>query len=110
MRSTIYIAVVAIFLLVCGLWHIALPDLTEHWMTDCRAVRTTGTLLLALAIPCLVWHGWYFRALFAGLTVSGAWRLCFPQSSIRMQRRLYPRRVHGVLLAGGAILVWTLRP
>ena len=67
-------------------------------------VRAVGALLLVLAIPSLVWRGWYFWTLFAGLTASGLWRLCFPQSSIRAQRRSYPRWVHGCLLVGGAIL------
>ena len=32
-----------------------------------------------------------------------------PANSIRLQRTIYPRRVHGFLLIGGAIFVWALR-
>jgi hypothetical protein len=69
-----------------------------------------GGVLLLFAIVCLWGRGWYFRTLFAGLGISGAWRLFFPLHSIRAQQRAYPRWVHGCLLLGGAILVWMLRP
>ena len=108
--KTIYIAVLASFLLVSGLCHVAAPSSTDHWMTHTRTVRSVGAVLLVLAIPCLLWRGWYFWALFLALAVSGIWRLCFPQKSIRVQRTIYPRRVHGLLLIGGGFLVWALRP
>jgi hypothetical protein len=69
-----------------------------------------GAVLLALAIPCVFWGGWYFWTLLLALAASGIWRLCFPHHSIRAQRTLYPRWVHGLLLASGAVLVWALRP
>jgi hypothetical protein len=110
MWRTIYVSILASFLLVCGLWHMTMPSLTDHWMKNARIVRAVGVLLVALAVPCLAWSGWYFRTLLSALTVSGIWRLCFPQNSIRLQRTIYPRRVHGVLLIGGAIVIWTVRP
>lgn len=110
MAETIYFRCVVGLLLVSGFWHIAAPGLTERWMSSVPAVRTVGALLLILAIPCLVWRGWYFWTLFTGLAISGFWRLCFPQTSIQAQRRSYPRWVHGCLLVGGAVLVWALRP
>ncbi len=110
MAETVYFWVVVGFLLLSGLWHIAAPVLTERWMSNATVVRAVGALLLVLAIPSLVWRGWYFWTLFAGLTASGLWRLGSPQSSIRAQRRSYPRWVHGGLLVGAAILVWALRP
>ena len=109
MWRTIYVSILASALLVSGLWHIAMPSLTDYWMKNARIVRAVGILLLVLAIPCLAWRGWYFRTLLLALTVSGIWRLCFPQSSIRLQRTIYPRRIHGLLLIGGAIFVWVLR-
>ena len=110
MSRTIYIAVLASLLLVSGLCHLAAPSSTDRWMRNTRTVRSVGAVLLALAIPCVLWGGWYFWMLFLALAVSGIWRLCFPQNSIRAQRTLYPRRVHGLLLIGGALLVWALRP
>jgi hypothetical protein len=110
MAETVYLQIVAGLLFASGLWHIVVPQLTELWMSKPRVVRAVGALLLVLAVPCLVWGGWYFWTLFAGLTVSGLWRLCFPQSSIRAQRRTYPRWVHGCLLVAGAALVWVLGP
>ena len=110
MAQTVYLWGMVMLLLASGLCHIAAPALTERWMSNPRVVRSVGALLLALAVPCLVWRGWYFWTLFAGLTASGWWRLCFPQNSIRAQQRIYPRWVHGCLLIGGAILMWALRP
>lgn len=79
-------------------------------MRDIRTVRSLGVVLLVLAIPCVVWRDWYFGVLFLALAASGIWRLCFPQNSIRVQRTIYPRRIHGLLLISGAFLVWALRP
>ena len=110
MAQIVYFWSVVAGLLVSGLWHIAAPALTERWMSNPRVVRSVGALLLVLAIPCLLWRGWYYWTLFAGLAASGAWRLGFPQSSIRVQQRSYPRWVHGCLLIAGAILMWALRP
>ena len=107
---TIYIAVLASFLLVCGLCHLAAPRSTDDWMRSTRTVRWLGAALLVLAIPSVIWRGWYFWTLLLALAASGIWRLCFPQNSIRVQRTIYPRRVHGLLLIGGAFLVWALRP
>ena len=110
MAETIYVWGVVGLLLVSGLWHIGAPGLTERWMSRVPVVRATGALLLVMAIPSLMWRGWYFWTLFAGVAASGLWRFCFPQNSIRAQQRLYPRWVHGFLLVGGAILVWAIRP
>jgi len=107
---TIYIVVLASLLLVSGLCHVAAPRSTDHWMRNTRTVRWLGAVLLVLAIPSVIWRGWYFWILLLALAASGIWRLCFPQNSIRVQRTLYPRRVHGFLLIGGAFLVWALRP
>jgi hypothetical protein len=107
---TIYIAVLASLLLVSGLCHVTAPSATDRWLRNTRTVRSVGAVLLALAISCVLWHGWYFWMLFFAMAVSGIWRLGFPQSSIRAQRTLYPRRVHGLLLIAGALLVWALRP
>jgi len=105
MAETIYVWSIAGLLALSGICHIASPGLTDRLMSSVPVVRAVGLLLLVLAIPCLVWRGWYFRTLFVALGVSGLWRLCFPQSSIRAQRRTNPRWVHGCLLVGGAVLV-----
>jgi hypothetical protein len=110
MGKAIYSDAVAGLLFVSGIFHIAAPRLTERWMSRKTSVRSVGALLLAIAVPCLVWPEWYFWILFAGLTASGLWRLLFPQSSIRAQQRSYPRWVHGCLMVGGAVLIWVLHP
>jgi hypothetical protein len=110
MAERVYCGSVAGLLVLSGICHIVAPVVMEPWMSRVIVVRAVGALLLVLAIPCLVWRGWYFWTLFAGLAVSGVWRLVFPQSSIRAQQRSYPRWVHGCLLVGGAILVLALRP
>jgi len=88
MAETTYSWGVVGLLFVSGLCHIAAPVLAERWMSRAPVVRGVGMLLLVLAIPCLVWRGWYFWTLFVGLTVSGLWRLLFPQSSIRATAEL----------------------
>lgn len=110
MAETIYVNIVATFLLLSALCHIFFPSRTTHWMTKLALVRMIGGLLLLLSVPSLMWRGWYFWTLFALLAVSGAWRLCFPRNSISAQERSYPRWVHGCLLLAGSIGVWALRP
>ena len=79
-------------------------------MSNRLTVRLIGALLLILAAPCLWWSGWFFKTLFALLAISGIWRLCFPENSIRTQQKSYPRWVHGLLMLCGAIAIWTLKP
>jgi hypothetical protein len=110
MAMTIYVWCVVGLLALSGISHLLAPGLTERWMSRTAGVRAVGAILLLLAIPCVVWRGWYFWTLFAGLVLSGTWRLCFPRNSIRAQQKSYPRWVHGVLLTGGAVLVWALQP
>jgi len=73
-------------------------------------VRGVGFCLLLFAVPCFLWRGWYFITLGALLAVSGAWRFFAPESSIKLQKITYPRWVHGLLLFGGACLVFALQP
>jgi hypothetical protein len=108
--KNIYCWSIAGFLLLSGLFHLAAPRLTERWMSRTPVIRAIGVILVLLAIPCLIWRGWYFWTLGAALALSGLWRACFPESSIRAQQKSYPRWVHGCLLIGGALLVWALQP
>jgi hypothetical protein len=110
MFQNIYLASVVALLFVSGVWHITAPELTERWISRERGIRILGALLLELSIPCLAWGGWYYWTLFAGLTISGFLRLCFPQGSLLALRQSYPRWVQGCLLVEGATLVWALRP
>ena len=110
MIESAYILLLGALLLVSGASHILAPEVCERWLSREPVIRAIGLLLLLLALPSLAWRGWYFRTLFAGLAISGAWRLCFPQSSIRAQRWSYPRWVHGCIMIGGAVLLWALRP
>jgi len=79
-------------------------------MSNPQTVRVVGGSLLLLAIPSVFWGGWFFESLGFLLAASGAWRLCFPVHSIRVQRKAYPRWVHGCLLLVGAIVIWVLKP
>lgn len=110
MAETIYVDIIAILLLLSALCHISFSSRTTYWMTKRGLVRFIGGCLVLLSLPSLLWRGWYFWTLFAALAVSGAWRLCFPRSSISAQERSYPRWVHGCLLLAGSIGVWVLRP
>lgn len=110
MQELIYVNAVAVFFLLSGLAHILRPVQTEKWMSNRKVVRLVGACLVLFALPCFLWRGWFFRTLFVLLLISGVWRLCFPKHSIRSQQRVYPRRVHALLLIGGALLIWALAP
>jgi protein-S-isoprenylcysteine O-methyltransferase Ste14 len=108
MFKTIYLAIVVVVLILSGIWHISAPRLTERWISRGHGIRLFGALLLELSIPCVWWGGWYYWVLFAGLTISGVLRLCFPQSSLRSLWPTYPNWVQTCLLVEGAALMWVL--
>jgi hypothetical protein len=108
MFKTIYLSTVVLVLILSGVWHIAAPHLTERWISRANGIRLFGALLLELSIPCVWWGGWYYWVLFAGLTISGVLRLCFPQSSLRSVFPTYPNWVQTCLLVEGAALMWVL--
>jgi uncharacterized membrane protein YdbT with pleckstrin-like domain len=108
--KNIYCWSIADFLFLSGLAHLAVPQLTERWLSRTPIIRVIGVILMMLSIPCLFWRGWYFWTLGVALALSGLWRACFPENSVRAQQKSYPRWVHGCLLIGGAILVWVLEP
>jgi len=110
MLKTIYLAVLVGVLLVSGIWHLAAPELTDRWLSRERGIRLFGAVLLELSIPALAWGGIYYWTLFAGLTISGFLRLCFPRTSFHSLRTTYPMLIQGCLLIEGATLVWALRP
>ena len=110
MFKTIYMATVVGMLVLSGVWHFTAPELTDRWMKRERGIRLFGAVLLELSIPCVAWGGVYYWTLFAGLTISGFLRLCFPGASLRTFRQSYPAWVQGCLLVEGATLVWALRP
>jgi hypothetical protein len=110
MFKAIYLSLVVGVLFVSGIWHLAAPELTDRIMSRERGIRVFGALLLELSIPCLAWGGVYYWTLFAGLTISGLLRLCFPKASLRSIRTSYPAWVQGCLLVEGATLIWALRP
>ena len=90
-------------MLLSGLVHLFFPAETEKRMSRSSSVRIVGAILLALIVPAAVWGFYILAALFA---VFGLPRLYAPDRSIRLQQRLYPRRVHGVLLIMGAAGLW----
>ena len=100
----------AVFLFLSGYWHIRRPVQTEEWLSKPSVIRGIGVLLLLIAVPCVVWRGWFFEVLAALLVASGAWRVCFPRYSIQTQRLVYPRWIHGCLLFAGAIAILLLKP
>jgi hypothetical protein len=108
MFKTIYLSVVVAVLVLSGIWHISAPRITERWISRGNGIRLFGALLLELSIPCVWWGGWYYWVLFAGLTISGVLRLCFPQSSLRSIWPTYPNWVQTCLLLEGAALMWVL--
>jgi hypothetical protein len=90
-------------MLLSGLEHLLFPAETEKRMSCSRNVRFVGAILLTLIVPAIVWGFYILAVLFA---IFGFPRLFAPDRSIRLQQRLYPRRVHGVLLVVGAAGLW----
>jgi hypothetical protein len=72
-------------------------------MTRPRNVRIVGAILLVLVAPALAW-GFYILAFLCVLF--GLPRFVTPDRSIDLQQRLYPRRVHGLILVMGAAGLW----
>lgn len=98
-----FIPLVCLGLLLSGAVHLLFPEDTEKRMSRPTNVRLVGAALLALSLPAVIW-GFYFLAVL--LAIFGLPRLCTPDRSIRLQQRLYSRRVHGVLLLTGAAGLW----
>jgi hypothetical protein len=73
-------------------------------MSDPKHVRAAGAVLLTMIIPSIA-LGLY--ALASLLGVLGLLRLLAPERSIRLQR-IYPRRVHGLLLLVAAAGSWLI--
>jgi hypothetical protein len=101
----VFIPLVCGGLLLSGLVHLLFPDATEKLMSSTRNVRIVGAILLALIAPALV-AGFYILAVL--LALFGVPRLLTPHRSIRLQQRLYPRRVHGALLIISAAGLWII--
>jgi hypothetical protein len=90
-------------LLICALSHLLAPAWTERLMSQPKHVRVAGAVLLAMIVPSVAF-GFYLLGLL--LAAFGLPRLVAPERSIRLQQRLYPRRVHGLLLLGAAAGLW----
>ena len=101
--KSFFISLICLGMLLSGLVHLFFPEETEKRMSCSRNVRIVGATLLALILPALVW-GFYILAVL--LAIFGFPRVFAADRSIRLQQRLYPRRVHGVLLMMGATGLW----
>lgn len=101
--TSFFIPLICLGLLLSGVVHLLFPDATERHMSRARNVRIVGAILVALIVPALVW-GFYILSVL--LALFGLPRLVAPDRSIRLQQRLYPRRVHGVLLIMAAVGLW----
>jgi hypothetical protein len=101
--KSFFIPLVCLGMFLSGLAHLVFPHQTVQRMSRPRNVRIAGAILLALILPAVVW-GFYVLALL--LALFGVPRLLAPERSIRLQQRLYPRRVHGVFLMMGALGLW----
>src|SRR5213592_3778733 len=100
---TVFIPLVCAGLLLSGLAHVIFPNLTEKHMSKPGNVRIAGAILIALILPAVVWSFYILAIAFA---IFGLPRLLTPAHSIRLQQRLYSRRVHGVVLILAAAGLW----
>jgi hypothetical protein len=103
---TLFVVACSAGLSTVGVWHIAAGDQTERLFAQPRLVRPVGALLLALAVPCVLWRGVYFDVMAVVFAASGAVRLFTPSLNIRLQKGLYPRWVHGWIMATGGVVSW----
>ncbi len=90
---------------MCALFHLIAPAWTERVMSQPKYVRGVGAALLATVVPAVA-LGLYVLGFLLGMF--GLPRLASPERSIRLQQRLYPRRVHGLLLLAAAAGLWML--
>ena len=90
-------------LLICALSHLIAPARTERLMSQPKHVRAAGAVLLTMIVPSVAFE-FYLLGLLLG--AFGLPRLVAPGRSIRLQQRLYPRRVHGLLLLAAAVGLW----
>jgi hypothetical protein len=98
-----FLQVLSAGLLISGLAHLVAPGETERLMSEAANVRAAGAMLLIMIVPSVVFR---FYLLGFLLGAFGLPRLLAPERSIQLQQRLYPRRVHGVLLVAGAVGLW----
>ena len=92
-------------LLICALFHVVAPAWTDRVMSQPKYVRAVGAALLTAVVPAVA-LGLYVLAFLLGMF--GLPRLVSPERSIRLQQRLYPRRVHGLLLLAAAAGLWMI--
>jgi hypothetical protein len=98
-----FLQFLAVGLLISGLSHLLAPTQTERLMSQPTNVRAAGAILLIMIAPSVAFE-FYLLGLLLG--AFGLPRLLAPELSIRLQQRLYPRRVHGMLLLAGAAGLW----
>jgi hypothetical protein len=104
----VFVTAGALSLLAIGLWHVLDGARTDRIFHDPAKVRFVGAVVLSLAVPCLVWRGWYFSTLGALLGASGALRLFAAERNVRLQKTAYPRWVHGWIMSAAAVALWIL--
>ena len=100
-----FLRLLSVAVLISSLSHLLVPAWTERLMSQPRHVRGAGGVLLAMIVPSIA-LGLYLLALL--LAAFGIPRLVSPEASIRLQQRLYPRRVHGLLLLAAAAGLWVV--
>ncbi len=103
---TLFVAFCSAGLLAIGVWHLLAGPTTDRLFAQAANVRRVGAALLLLAIPCVVWRGWYFWTLAALLGAHGAFRLFAAELNIRMQKGAYPRWVHGWIMSVAGVATW----
>jgi hypothetical protein len=88
---TLFVAFCSAGLLAVGVWHLLAGPATERLFASAANVRRVGAALLLLALPCLLFRGWYFWTLAALLGFHGGFRLFAAELNIRLQKGAYPR-------------------
>src|SRR5262249_44055260 len=92
-------------LLLCSLSHLLAPAWTARLMSRPRHVRAAGAVLLGMIIPSVALRLYLLGALLGAFGIP---RVFAPEQSIQLQQRLYPRRVHGLILLAAAAGLWVI--
>lgn len=103
---TLFAALFSAALLAVGVWHLVAGPTTDRLFASATNVRRVGAALLLLALPCLLFRGWYFWTLAALLGFHGGFRLFAAELNIRMQKGAYPRWVHGCIMSAAGVAMW----
>jgi tellurite resistance protein TehA-like permease len=103
MKPQLFIQLLSLGLLISGLCHIVLEAEIERLMSRPRNIRLAGAVLVLMMVFAFL-YGLYILAFLLGIFALP--RLIIPERSYHFQKRLYGRRIHGIVLLAAGVGLW----